>query len=118
VTDLLPIDQGDSRGARAELLPAPVTGRARLDARTAAEAEATHWRRLGLETPEERKARLAHLINPPAEDWARLEALHVKAPAGEVAEYVHIKCDADPDAVTRPFPYLRKGISSRRGGQS
>ncbi|MFE2164817.1 hypothetical protein ACFXB3_07055 [Streptomyces sp. NPDC059447] len=34
------------------------------------------------------------------------------------AEIAHLMCDADPGASTKPFPYLRKGISARRGGQS
>ncbi|MFE2850643.1 hypothetical protein ACFXJO_05845 [Streptomyces lavendulae] len=39
---------------------------------------------------------------------------------GLLAEYSHLLHDADSDAVTRPFPYLRRGISARLidGGQS
>jgi len=32
------------------------------------------------------------------------------AAAGELAEWSHLLCDADEDAVTRPFVYLKKGI--------
>jgi hypothetical protein len=115
VPDILPIDTGSP--ARAELTPDPAPGRARLDARTAAEAEATHWRRLGLAEPD--KASLAQLD-------ADLQSLRLKRETerearirdGIRAEMAHLKYDADPDAVTRPFPYLRKGVSARRGGQS
>ncbi|NXY96399.1 hypothetical protein HYE82_18785 [Streptomyces sp. BR123] len=35
-----------------------------------------------------------------------------------LAEYAHLKCDADVDAYTQPFPYLRRGVTARRGGTS
>lgn len=76
------------------------------------------------ETAKDRAIRLEHLINPTPEDWARidaqLDARHVRSRGSMPAEYVHLLCDADSDAVTRPFPYLRKGISARLidGGQS
>lgn len=34
------------------------------------------------------------------------------APAGERAEWSHLLCDADEDATTRPFVYLKKGVKS------
>lgn len=61
----------------------------------------------------ERASRIDHLINPTAEDWARIDAQHVQASKGERLEYAHLKYDADSDAVTRPFTYLGKGISAR-----
>lgn len=72
------------------------------------------------ETPEERAFRLEHLINPTAEDWARIEARHVKASEGVRAEYAHLLYDADPDLVTRPFPYPGESISDQLidGGES
>lgn len=84
-----------------------------VDTTSPAIAELT--RRFGFapETAEERAIRIEHLINPTAEDWARIDAHHVPARAGDLFEYVHIKCDANADDVTRPFPYLRKGISAR-----
>lgn len=36
--------------------------------------------------------------------------------SGRLAEYAHLLCDADPDAETKPFPYLvkspRTGVAS------
>lgn len=76
---------------------------------------------------------VANLAPAPASDMVRLDAdlalFRLKREAAEAerearirdgirAEIAHLKCDADPNAATRPFPYLRKGVSPRRGGQS
>ncbi|MER6778407.1 MULTISPECIES: hypothetical protein [unclassified Streptomyces] len=90
MADLLPIDTASP--ARAELTPA---GIARLNVPLAQLDLDLQALRLKRET--EREARIRDGIR---------------------AEMAHLKYDADPDAFTRPFPYLRKGITTRLGGQS
>lgn len=70
---------------------------------------------------------IARLDVPLAQLTADLQMLALKREAaaeitrdGIRAEIAHLLYDADSDSVTRPFPYLRKGISARLidGGQS
>ena len=72
---------------------------------------------------------IARLDVPLAQLDADLQFLRLKREAaaqearirdGIRAEIAHLKCDADPDAFTRPFPYLGKGTPARLidGGQS
>ncbi|MEU7066951.1 hypothetical protein [Streptomyces sp. NPDC046161] len=93
MADTLPIDTTSM--AQAELPPAPTPSIARLDV-------------------------------PLAQLDADLQSLRLKREtaeclrAGRLAEYSHLLHDADPDASTRPFPDLSKGIPARLldGGQS
>jgi hypothetical protein len=57
------------------------------------------------------QCRAAYLLARVAVLLAHPEAAAPGVPAtpGELAEYSHLLHDADEDAVTRPFVYLRKG---------
>jgi hypothetical protein len=100
VADTLPI--GSSSLARAELTPPAALSLPVLQ-ETAEEREARYQR------AEDHLAACAAEAGMTPDEYRR---------QGLLAEYAHLKCDADPDAYTKPFPYLRKGVSARRGGQS
>jgi hypothetical protein len=130
----------------ADLLPpahdVALSGSQRLDARAAAEAEATHWQRLGMTAPATEtdlaegiaaEAGTAKAMFEAADAFDAAGDMHGRAVASKLrelavlahaleaarlrsgirAENAHLLYDADADAVTRPFTYLGKGISAR-----
>jgi hypothetical protein len=100
VADTFPTDSDSPTRDRA------LTGARRLDARAAEEAEATHWRRLGMTAPT--KEQLAQVLQAAA---ARREM------AGLLAEQRHQFLDLDADS-SCPFEGASRYPYLTLGGQS